>query len=95
MNRVKIDIVERLREAITNNMRPGTGDSDVNPFALPVVVTYGHVELAIREIELLRRELTAARNINWRYAARACNIDTTVEPQPWGSPYAMNPENWT
>jgi len=48
------DILDCLREAV-NTPRPGTADSDINVFALPVTLTYGVVERAIREIERLRR----------------------------------------
>lgn len=152
MNRVKVDIVDRLRNAGYLNQRPGTADSDVNVFALPVQITYGDLTLAILEIERLRSQLPddmkhctilfkecekghgrlTATNwvdhgcphceneklrfrieglegietfINWRHAAWSVVNDitdwsssadtgsTTIEP--WGSPYAMNPENWT
>jgi hypothetical protein len=100
MNGIKVrpDIVKRLRESMTNNMRPGTADSDINVFALPAVTTWGILESAIREIERLRHELNAAQNINWRYAARIATVEFGVvqdptnfnpsspAPEPWGSP---------
>jgi hypothetical protein len=48
------DILVRLKAAAHDNMRPGTGDSDVNVFAQPIIVTYGHIAQAIQEIERLR-----------------------------------------
>lgn len=45
------DVIERLRAALNNAMRPGTADSDVN---VPVEVARGNLEMAITEIERLR-----------------------------------------
>lgn len=48
------DIVQRLNEALADNMRPGTSDSDINVYTLPITVTRAHLQLAINEIQRLR-----------------------------------------
>lgn len=50
------DVLTQLEEAQASfeHTRPGTADSDVNVFALPVSVPYGVVMRAIKEIERLR-----------------------------------------
>lgn len=55
------DIVERLRKSI--DRRAGTGDSDVNAFAIPVEVRWGDVTDAIAEIERLRATIESLRQI--------------------------------
>ena len=66
---------------------------------------------ALAEIERLRSDKEAVihyqvptsvfwfpdtrRTVEWSWSPSADIGSTTVEPQPWGSPYAMNPENWT
>ena len=59
INRPK-DIVEVLKEAL--NRRPGTADSDVNVFAIPVTIQWGDVVRAYEEIERLRDEV-----VYWRH----------------------------
>lgn len=48
------DIVESLKEALVAGMVPGTSDSDINVYALPITVTRAHLQLAIDEIQRLR-----------------------------------------
>ncbi len=55
------DIVERLRKAI--DRRPGTADSDINAFTIPVEVRWGDVTDAIAEIERLRSTIESLRQI--------------------------------
>jgi hypothetical protein len=55
MQRMPRDVVEEIQEAMACK-RPGTANSDINVFALPVEVTYGLLDRAIREIERLREK---------------------------------------
>lgn len=48
------DIVKRLEETLLGAMRPGTANSDVNVYALPIEVATGHLYQAIDEIKRLR-----------------------------------------
>jgi hypothetical protein len=52
------DVLEELRAA-TSGMRPGTANSDINTFTLPVEITYGLAYRLEREIKRLRAELAA------------------------------------
>jgi hypothetical protein len=59
MKRVRIqrrDILEELDEDM-HCKRPGTANSDINVFALPVEVTYGVLIRAVDEIKRLRASL--------------------------------------
>ncbi len=51
---LKIDIVSRLKGILADTMVPGTSNSDINVYALPVIVTRYHLHAAINEIERLR-----------------------------------------
>lgn len=55
------DILEELEEAERNmdKMRPGTANSDINTFDLPVEIKRGQLYGAVREIKRLRAELAA------------------------------------
>ena len=55
------DIVDELKEyvAAAKLLRPGTADSNINVFALPVEVHTGVLERAIAEIEHLRSKVGA------------------------------------
>lgn len=53
------DVLDELRDAIRNGMRPGTHDSDVNVYELPCTVTYGLLRRLELEIEKLRKEHAA------------------------------------
>lgn len=57
------DIVDRLQTILTTSMRPGTADSDVNVFDLPIEVTRGDVERSIREILQLRATIAQLRAV--------------------------------
>lgn len=51
---VRKDVLEDLEDVMNNNMRPGTGDSDVNVFAIEYPVPYGLLVRVKKEIERLR-----------------------------------------
>lgn len=55
------DILEELEEAERDmdKMRPGTANSDVNTFDLPVEIKRGQLYRAVKEIRRLRTELAA------------------------------------
>lgn len=57
------DVIERLRDALNDAMRPGTADSDVNVYALSVAVSRGDLEMAIAEIDRLRATITNLQHI--------------------------------
>jgi hypothetical protein len=57
------DIVERLEAVMDNAMRPGTANSDINTFSLPIEVTRGDVYSAIAEIKRLRATIDQLRAV--------------------------------
>jgi hypothetical protein len=48
------DVVQELQNALHDDMRPGTADSNVNTYELPVTVKRGLLSLALHEIKRLR-----------------------------------------
>jgi len=97
------DIVEQLRDAAKETASYHVGDDTVR-------ISCGTLRDAAAEIERLRavvifqdvKLLASNPNmhvtpIDWRYAVYACEVEYTEikhDPEPWGSAYAMNKENW-
>jgi hypothetical protein len=52
---VRIDILEELENVMNNNMRPGTGNSDINVFSIEYPVRYGLLVQIRNEIVQLRK----------------------------------------
>jgi hypothetical protein len=96
---VRVDILDRLKKA--GEMRPGTANSDVNVYATPVSLTWGDVDAAVKEIERLRTHERASEKwladlMPYPAVTKSSLRPPTDEPKPdpWGSPFAMNTENW-
>ena len=95
------DVVTMLRKI--ENMRPGDPMPEEwgsGGWGTPLSKMCGE---AATEIERLRHELNAVQNARWvqwsvvnDFTDWSPSADTgSTTSEPWGSPYAMNPENWT